>query len=163
MLADFLTMHESSNKPYDTIAYAFVGDCRFNMGRSLLIMGALMGSDVRLGGPKDLQPPKDIVDLAHHMLLGARAPRSPSPMTRAKPSTELTSSTPTCGCRWVNRKTSGPTASSADAVPGQPRAHQERRTLKVKFMHCLPAFHDPNTMVGREIMEHTGMTAWVSR
>src|SRR6266550_286166 len=46
MLADFLTMHESSNKPYDAIAYAFVGDCRFNMGRSLLVMGALMGSDV---------------------------------------------------------------------------------------------------------------------
>src|SRR5215467_7831519 len=64
MLADFLTMHESSNKPYDTISYAFVGDCRFNMGRSLLIMGALMGSDVRLGGPKDLHPPKDVVDIA---------------------------------------------------------------------------------------------------
>ena len=78
MLADFLTMHESSNKPYDTISYAFVGDCRFNMGRSLLIMGALM-----------------------------------------------------------------------DAA-GNPA---------VKFMHCLPAYHDPNTTVGREIMEHTGMTS----
>src|SRR4249919_291276 len=65
MLADFLTMHEASHKPYDIITYAFVGDCRFNMGRSLLIMGAIMGSDVRLGGPKDLQPPKDVVDLAH--------------------------------------------------------------------------------------------------
>jgi ornithine carbamoyltransferase len=65
MLADFLTMHESSHKPYDMLSYAFVGDCRFNMGRSLLVMGALMGSDVRLGGPKDLQPPKDVVDLAH--------------------------------------------------------------------------------------------------
>src|SRR5246127_4190533 len=42
MLADFLTMHESSNKPYDMLSYAFVGDCRFNMGRSLLIMGAIM-------------------------------------------------------------------------------------------------------------------------
>ena len=67
MLADFLTMHESSNKPYDMLSYAFVGDCRFNMGRSLLIMGAMMGSDVRLGGPKDLQPPKDVVDLAHQI------------------------------------------------------------------------------------------------
>src|SRR5215471_4743844 len=67
MLADFLTMHESSIKPYDNIAYAFVGDCRFNMGRSLLVMGALMGSDVRLGGPPELQPPKDVVDLAHQI------------------------------------------------------------------------------------------------
>src|SRR5215471_20517216 len=57
MLADFLTMHESSHKPYDAIAYAFVGDCRFNMGRSLLVMGALMGSDVRLAGPEELHPP----------------------------------------------------------------------------------------------------------
>ena len=57
MLADFLTMHESSGKPYDQIAYAFTGDCRFNMGRSLLVMGALMGSDVRLAGPAELHPP----------------------------------------------------------------------------------------------------------
>src|ERR1700745_211617 len=64
MLADFLTMHESSNKPYDAIGYAFVGDCRFNMGRSLLVMGALMGSDVRLGGPAELHSPKDVSDLA---------------------------------------------------------------------------------------------------
>src|SRR5689334_19748939 len=67
MLADFLTMHESSHKPYDELTYAFVGDCRFNMGRSLLIMGALMGSDVRLAGPAELHPPKDVVDLAHQV------------------------------------------------------------------------------------------------
>src|ERR1700746_3479547 len=64
MLADFLTMHESSHKPYDTLAYAYVGDCRFNMGRSLLVTGALMGADVRLAGPAELHPPKDVVDLA---------------------------------------------------------------------------------------------------
>src|SRR6476469_1865643 len=63
MLADFLTMHEASNKPYDAISYAFMGDCRFNMGRSLLAMGALMGSAVRLAGPAELLPPKDVVDL----------------------------------------------------------------------------------------------------
>ena len=56
MLADFLTMHESSHKPYEQIGYAFVGDCRFNMGRSLLVMGALMGSDVRLAGPGRVAP-----------------------------------------------------------------------------------------------------------
>src|SRR5215471_2288159 len=67
MLADFLTMHEASNKPYDAISYAFVGDCRFNMGRSLLVMGALMGSDVRLSGPEELHPPKDVLDLAHQV------------------------------------------------------------------------------------------------
>src|SRR6476659_5074413 len=70
MLADFLTMHEASNKPYDQISYAFVGDCRFNMGRSLLVMGALMGSDVRLAGPNDLHPPQDVVRIANE--IGAR-------------------------------------------------------------------------------------------
>src|SRR6478672_5544255 len=64
MLADFLTMHESSGKPYDQIGYAFTGDCRFNMGRSLLVTGALLGSDVRLAGPAELHPPKDVADLA---------------------------------------------------------------------------------------------------
>ena len=67
MLADFLTMHEASGKPYDGLTYAFVGDCRFNMGRSLLVMGALMGSDVRLAGPEELQPPKDVVDIAREI------------------------------------------------------------------------------------------------
>src|SRR6476661_294206 len=64
MLADFLTMHEASHKPYDELTYAFVGDCRYNMGRSLLVMGALMGADVRLAGPDDLQPPADVVTTA---------------------------------------------------------------------------------------------------
>ena len=64
MLADFLTMHEASGKPYDALSYAFVGDCRFNMGRSLLVMGALMGADVRLAGPPTLAPPDDVVKVA---------------------------------------------------------------------------------------------------
>src|SRR6201989_2656697 len=67
MLGDFLTMHEASHKPYDGLRYAFVGDCRFNMGRSLLVMGALMGSDVRLSGPAELHPPKDVTDIARDL------------------------------------------------------------------------------------------------
>src|SRR6478609_5162051 len=65
MLADFMTMHEESGKPYDELAYAFVGDCRFNMGRSLLVMGALMGADFRLAGPAGLAPPADVVKIAN--------------------------------------------------------------------------------------------------
>ena len=107
MLADFLTMHEASNKPYDELTYAFVGDCRFNMGRSLLVMGALMGADVRLVGPRELWPPDDVVDHRprarrphrrdghHHRRRGRRRARA------------STSSTPTCGCRWARPRTSG--------------------------------------------------------
>src|SRR3954447_8690016 len=73
MLADFLTMGEWSHKPYDALAYAFVGDCRYNMGRSLLIMGALMGADVRLAAPEPLQPPADVVAQARTIAEGTGA------------------------------------------------------------------------------------------
>src|SRR6185437_15380681 len=73
MLADFLTMHEASGKPYDALTYAFVGDCRFNMGRSLLVTCALMGSDVRLAGPEELHPPEDVTDIARDIARGTGA------------------------------------------------------------------------------------------
>ena len=64
MLADFLTMTEHSGKPLHDVAYCFMGDGRFNMGRSLLVMGAIMGADVRICAPKDLWPDKDVQDAA---------------------------------------------------------------------------------------------------
>jgi ornithine carbamoyltransferase len=59
-----LVWGEASGKPYDRVAYAFCGDCRFNMGRSLLVTGALLGIDVRLASPAELHPPKHVVQLA---------------------------------------------------------------------------------------------------
>jgi ornithine carbamoyltransferase len=159
MLADFLTMHESSNKPYDMISYAFVGDCRFNMGRSLLVMGALMGSDVRLGGPKDLQPPKDVVDTAHQIAgkTGARITITDDPGEAVHGvdfiHTDVWVSMGEPKDVWTERVkvlTPYQVNSALMTSSGNP---------KVKFMHCLPAFHDPNTTVGREMMEHTGMTS----
>jgi ornithine carbamoyltransferase len=159
MLADFLTMHESSNKPYDTIAYAFVGDCRFNMGRSLLIMGALMGSDVRLGGPPELAPPKDVVDLAQKVAekTGARITITDDPAGAVHGvdfiHTDVWVSMGEPKDVWTERVTllkPYQVNTALMAASGNP---------KVKFMHCLPAFHDPNTTVGREMMEHTGMTS----
>ena len=60
MLADFLTMVEHSGKPASELSYCFMGDGRFNMGRSLLAMGAVMGSDVRICAPKELWPGSDV-------------------------------------------------------------------------------------------------------
>ena len=160
MLADFLTMHESSNKPYDTIAYAFVGDCRFNMGRSLLVMGALMGSDVRLGGPAELHPPKDVVNIAHRA--------SPSGPARGSPSPTIPGEA-VSGVNFIHTDVWVSMGEPKDVwtervkvlTPYQVNAALMEQTgnPKVKFMHCLPAFHDPNTTVGREMMEHTGMTS----
>ncbi len=111
MLADFLTMHEASGKPYDALSYAYVGDCRFNMGRSLLAMGALMGADVRLVGPESLQPPDDVVKTARDIAVGTGA-RSPSLTMPPRACRASTSCTPTSGCRWASRRTCGPIASS---------------------------------------------------
>ena len=158
MLADFLTMHESSHKPYDQIAYAFVGDCRFNMGRSLLVMGALMGSDVRLAGPAELHPPKDVADLARDIAgrTGARITITEDPAQAVAGvdfiHTDVWVSMGESKDVWTERvKVLTPYQVNADLMRGSGNP-------TVKFMHCLPAFHDTNTVVGREIMEHTGMT-----
>ena len=159
MLADFLTMHESSHKPYDQIAYAFVGDCRFNMGRSLLVMGALMGSDVRLSGPAELQPPKDVTDIASDIArrTGARITITEDPAQAVVGvdfiHTDVWVSMGESKDVWTERvKVLTPYQVNADLM-------RKAGNPAVKFMHCLPAFHDPNTTVGREIMEHTGMTS----
>src|SRR5690349_17130732 len=159
MLADFLTMHEASHKPYDDLRYAFVGDCRFNMGRSLLVMGALMGSDVRLSGPAELHPPKDVVDLATDIAgrTGARITITEDPAQAVVGvdfiHTDVWVSMGEAKDVWTERvKVLTPYQVNADLM-------RKAGNPAVKFMHCLPAFHDPNTTVGREIMEHTGMTS----
>jgi hypothetical protein len=67
MLADFLTTHEYSGKPYNRLSFAFLGDCRFNTGRSLLVTRALLGSDVRLVGSRDLWPSDDVVAITERL------------------------------------------------------------------------------------------------
>ncbi|GGN65557.1 ornithine carbamoyltransferase, catabolic [Actinoplanes lobatus] len=159
MLADFLTMHEASNKPYDGLTYAYLGDCRFNMGRSLLIMGALMGSDVRLAGPADLHPPKDVVQLAQEIAgrTGARITITDNPDEAVAGvdfvHTDVWVSMGEAKSVWTDRV--------RQLTPYQVNSDLLARTGNplVKFMHCLPAFHDSNTVVGAEIMEHTGMTS----
>jgi ornithine carbamoyltransferase len=159
MLADFLTMGESSGKPYDQITYAFCGDCRFNMGRSLLVMGALMGSDVRLAGPAELHPPKDVADMAREIAgrTGARITLTEDPAQAVAGADFIHTDV------WVSMGEAKDVWSERVRVltPYQVNADLMRKTgnPKVKFMHCLPAFHDTNTVVGREIMEHTGMTS----
>jgi len=158
MLADFLTMHESSNQPYDALSYAFVGDCRYNMGRSLLIMGALMGADVRLAGPADLHPPHDVVDLA-----GDIARRTGARITITDDVHEAVS-----GVGFVHTDVWVSLGESEDVWDDRVRTlapYQVNADLleasgnpEVKFMHCLPAFHDLDTVIGARIMEATGMS-----
>jgi ornithine carbamoyltransferase len=158
MLADFLTMHEASGKPYDALTYAFVGDCRFNMGRSLLVTGALLGADVRLAGPTELAPPDDVVAIA----------RDIAGSTGAQITITEDANAAVSGADFVHTDvwvSMGESKDVWDSRVNLLRPYQINTALleksgnpRVKFMHCLPAFHDPNTVVGKEIMEHTGMT-----
>src|SRR5499427_8809386 len=144
MLADFLTMHEASGKPYDALCYAFVGDCRFNMGRSLLVMGALMGSDVRLAGPSELHPPKDVVDIAEEI-----AEKTGARITITEDPGEAVS-----GVDFIHTDVWVSMGEAKDVWAERVRIltpYQVNATLlekssnpSVRFMHCLPAFHDPN-------------------
>lgn len=157
MLADFLTMHEASHRPYDALRYAFVGDCRFNMGRSLLIMGALMGADVRLGGPVALQPPGDVVTAARTIAqrTGARIMITDRPDEAVDGvdfiHTDVWVSMGEAKHVWVERvEMLRPFQVNRDLLAASGNA-------RVKFLHCLPAFHDASTVVGGEIMALTGM------
>jgi ornithine carbamoyltransferase len=157
MLADFLTMHEASGKRYDELAYAFVGDCRYNMGRSLLVMGALMGADVRLAGPKDLQPPSDVVSLARDI-----AGRTGSQVTITEDAQSAV-----VGADFIHTDVWVSMGEAKDVWTERVsllRPYQVNSALleasdnpRVRFMHCLPAFHDTNTVVGAEIMTETDM------
>jgi ornithine carbamoyltransferase len=150
-------MTEASGKPYDRISYAYVGDCRFNMGRSLLVTGALLGSDVRLSGPRDLRPPKDVVDIARGIArdTGARITITDDPGEAVSGvdfvHTDVWVSMGEAKDVWADRvKLLKPYQVNSALLDrsGNPA---------VRFMHCLPAYHDMNTVVGRQIMEHTGM------
>ena len=156
MLADFQTMHESSGKAYGDISYAFMGDLRFNMGRSLLISAAILGADVRMIGPKDMWPPLDVVDMAN-----ARAKESGANITITDDLDAVDGVDFIHTDVWVSM--GEPKEVWADRVATF-RDFQVNEALfertgnsDAKFMHCLPAFHDASTTVGGEIIAHTGM------
>jgi ornithine carbamoyltransferase len=159
MLADFLTMHEASAKPYDELSYAFVGDCRFNMGRSLLVTGALLGADVRLAGPEALHPPQDVVAVARELATttGAAITVTDDPFVAVKGvdfvHTDVWVSMGEDKDVWTDRV--------AQLAPYQVNAALLAASANesVKFMHCLPAYHDAQTVVGAEIIAATGMSA----
>jgi ornithine carbamoyltransferase len=158
MLADFLTMHEASNKPYDAISYAFLGDLRNNMARSHLVMAALMGSDLRLAGPAELGPPDDVVTAASQIAEGSGARITITEDVKAAVEGVDFIHTDV----WVSMGEPKEVWEARVALlePYQVSAGLLEVTgnINTRFMHCLPAFHDTNTIVGGEMMERTGMS-----
>jgi len=157
MLADFLTMYEASGgKDFRDISYAFMGDLRFNMGLSHLVTAALLGSDIRLVGPTDLAPPADVLKIAQDIAVttGARITVSDDPAAVEGVDfihTDVWVSMGESKDVWVDRVSMlKPYQVNSDLMATSGNAD-------VKFMHCLPAFHDIGTVVGREMMEATDM------
>lgn len=159
MLADFLTMREhSGGKPFAELSYAYLGDARSNMGNSLLVMGAIMGADVRIAAPKALWPNEDVQSAARAAAAfsGARITLTDEPGEAVEGADFVHTDV------WVSL---GEPASVWDERISLLRPYQvNSQTLaatgnpNVRFMHCLPAFHDMSTSVGRDVAERTGMT-----
>jgi ornithine carbamoyltransferase len=157
MLADFMTMAESSGKPYHALSYCYMGDCRFNMARSLLVTGALLGSDVRLCGPQALWPPQGVRDIAAELSKHSGA----EILVTDDPGAALKSVDFVHTDVWVSMGEPKDvwTERVRELRPYRVDAQMLAKTgsRKARFMHPLPAFHDGNTVIGREIMEHTGL------
>ncbi|MFF5497042.1 ornithine carbamoyltransferase [Streptomyces aquilus] len=159
MLADVLTMTEHSDKDLvnDGFVFAYLGDARFNMGNSYLITGALLGLDVRIVAPKSYWPDQDVVERARQLAVDSGA------------AITLTESVEE-GVRGADF-----VATDVWVSMGEPKEVWDDRiaALKpyavtmdvlratgnpdVKFLHCLPAFHDLGTKVGQEIYDAHGL------
>jgi ornithine carbamoyltransferase len=157
MLADIMTMREHSDKPIQDISYAYLGDTRNNMSHSLMIAGCLMGMDVRICGPKSLWPSDEFVSIARALQEQSGASLLiTDDVAKAVKGVDFVHTDV-----WVSM--------------GEPKDVWKERiellrpyqvneaTLKcsgnphVKFMHCLPAFHDTNTTLGKQIANDFGI------
>ncbi|MEU5661819.1 ornithine carbamoyltransferase [Streptomyces longwoodensis] len=157
MLADVLTMTEHTAKPLTEVAFAYLGDARFNMGNSYLVTGALLGMDVRIVAPKTYWPAQEVVERAREL---AAASGARVTLTEAVEegvagadfvATDVWVSMGEPKAVWDERIAAlSPYAVTMDVLraTGNP---------DVKFLHCLPAFHDLGTTVGREIHESHGL------
>jgi len=158
ILADILTMREHSTKPVRDIAFAFLGDAANNMGNSLLIGGAKLGMDVRLVGPRDRWPHQELIDDAYAIAAqsGARITLTDDVAEGVDGADFLYTDV------WVSM--GEPKEIWGERIklltPYQINAATMAATgnPNTKFMHCLPAFHNTDTKVGRDMQEHFGIT-----
>jgi ornithine carbamoyltransferase len=159
ILADFLTLREHVAKPLADVSFCYMGDAHANMADSYLVGAAKMGMDLRIASPRALWPPDEFVDLAREIATSTGATIT---LTEDVPSavhgvdaiaTDVWVSMGEPAEVWAERiELLKPYQVSAVvmAMSGNP---------DVKFMHCLPAFHNLDTSVGAEILERSGMDA----
>ncbi|RPI20757.1 MAG: ornithine carbamoyltransferase [Actinobacteria bacterium] len=157
ILADVLTMTEHSDKHLSEIAYCYLGDARNNMGNSLMVGGCKFGMDVRLCAPEHLWPEESLVKTCR-----AIAEETGARLTLTEDVDEGVGGVDFLYTDvWVSMGEDPAVWEERIALlkPYQVNADVIRRTGNpmVKFMHCLPAFHNRETKVGEEIFEKYGL------
>lgn len=153
MFADVLTMREHSDKPLHDIAYAYMGDARNNMGNSLLLIGAKLGMDVRIGAPKALWPEERFVEECREIAAetGARITLAEKPKEAVAGVDFIHTDV------WVSM--GEPVEKWGERIKLLLPYQVNKALLKasgnprVRFMHCLPALHTSETELGKEITE----------
>jgi ornithine carbamoyltransferase len=158
MLADVMTMREYSDKPIHTIKYAYVGDTRNNMSHSLMIVGCLMGMDVRICGPKELWPSGDVTCIARKLQEQSGAMLTVTDDVNVAVQdvdfihTDVWVSMGEPKEVWKQR--------IDQLLPYQVNQAmlQASGNPNVRFMHCLPAFHDTRTSTGKKLADEFGLT-----
>jgi ornithine carbamoyltransferase len=157
ILADFLTIREHVPKPLNEVAFCYLGDARFNMADTYLVGGAKLAMDVRIAAPKSLWPSDEFTSLAEETAAetGAKVTITEDVAEAVRGADVLFTDV------WVSM--GEPDEVWAERIellmPYQVNAETMKLTGNpdVKFMHCLPAFHNTDTQVGKEIFEKFGL------
>ena len=153
VLADFMTMMEHSDKPLNRVKFAYLGDARNNMGNSLLVGAAKMGMDFRSVAPASVQPNKDLVKTAEEI----------AGQTGAKILVTEDLKSGLMGCDflysdvWVSMGEPDEVWKQRIELLKPYQVNREAMEMTgnpgVKYMHCLPAFHNRETTMGEEIYQ----------
>jgi ornithine carbamoyltransferase len=157
ILADFLTMIEHSNKPLNNMVFCYLGDARYNMGNSLMVGSAKMGIDFRIAAPKACQPAEELVAKCRVIATetGAKITITENVDEAVEGADFLYTDV------WVSM--GEPDSVWEERIdllkPYQVNMKVIEKTGNhdVKFLHCLPAFHNRETKVGEEIFQKYGL------
>lgn len=157
ILADFMTMLEHTDKPLSKIAFCYLGDARNNMGNSLMVGAAKMGMDFRAAAPAKCQPSSELVEKCREIAksTGAKITITENVDEAVKGVdflyTDVWVSMGEPDSVWDERiKLLRPYQVNMDVV-------RKTGNPAVKFLHCLPAFHNRETKVGEEIFRKFGL------